>query len=157
MRIGSLLAAVVLPVLLTTPALALEVSKSATVAAKPADLWAEIGDFCAIGDWHPAVAECEETRENGETVRTLTLEGGGTIRERLVEATDTGYSYEILESPLPVRNYRSTLSVSGEADGTRIDWKGSFVAHDASDADAAGIIEGIYQAGLDSIAKGAGN
>ncbi len=157
MRIGSLLAAVVLPVLLTTPALALEVSKSATVAAKPADLWARIGDFCAIAEWHPAVAACEETDESGSTVRTLTLEGGGTIRERLIETTDFGYTYEILESPLPVRNYRSTLSVSDEGDGTRIDWKGSFVAHDASEADARGVIEGIYQAGLDSISKGGGS
>jgi hypothetical protein len=51
-----------------------------------------------------------------------------------------------VESPLPVENYRSTLSVMSEGDGAMIMWDGSFDAKGASDADAEGVIAGIYKA-----------
>jgi Polyketide cyclase / dehydrase and lipid transport len=138
-------------------AAALEVSHSAKVAGTPDAVWQKIGAFCAIQDWHPAVSKCEQTEEGGETYRTLTLGDGGTIRERLIEQTDTSYTYEIIESPLPVQNYRATISVSAEGEATKVDWKGSFDAKDASDADAQAVIGGIYQAGLDAIASSSGN
>ena len=138
-------------------AVALEVSHSAQVTEAPGPVWRKIGEFCAIQEWHPAVSKCEETEEGGATYRTLTLGDGGTIRERLVDKTDTSYTYEIIESPLPVQNYQSTFGVSAEGEGTRVDWKGAFDAKDASDADAQAVISGIYQAGLDQIAKPGGN
>ncbi len=36
--------------------------------------------------------------------------------------------------------------------GTAIVWAGTFDAKGAADAEAVGVIEGIYQAGLDSLA-----
>jgi len=47
--------------------------------------------------------------------------------------------------------------VSAEGEGTRVDWKGTFDAKGASDADARAVISGIYQAGLDEIAKPSGH
>ena len=82
---------------------------------------------------------------------------GATIKEKLVEETATSYTYEIVESPLPVANYNSTISVTADGDGTMVDWQGNFDAKDVPDADAEGVIAGIYQAGLDEIAKMAGN
>lgn len=131
---------------------AIEVHKTGTAEGAPAAVWAKIGAFCAIGDWHPAVASCKQSEEGGATYRTLALEGGGTIKERLVETTDSGYTYEIVESPLPVQNYRSTFSVKAAGEDTAVDWTGSFDAKDAPDADAEAAITGIYTAGLDSIA-----
>ena len=61
------------------------------------------------------------------------------------------YSYRIIESPLPVANYASTIAVEDEG-GTTIVWTGKFDAKGAPDADAIGVIEGIYQGGLDSLA-----
>ena len=120
-------------------------------------MWRKVGEFCAIQDWHPAVSKCEETEEGGATYRTLTLGDGGTIRERLVEKTDSSYTYEIIESPLPVQSYRSTFGVSAEGEATRVDWEGTFDPKGASDADAEAVIGGIYQAGLDEIAKRGSN
>ena len=138
-------------------AAALEVSRSAKVEETPEAVWQKIGEFCAIQDWHPAVSTCEQTQEGGETYRTLTLGDGSTIRERLIERTNSSYTYEIIESPLPVQSYRATLSVSAEGEETRVDWQGSFDAKDASDADAQALISVIYQAGLDAIASSSGN
>jgi Polyketide cyclase / dehydrase and lipid transport len=138
-------------------AIALEVSHSAQVSGALDAVWRKVGEFCAIQEWHPAVSRCEQTEEGGTTYRTLTLADGGTIRERLIEKTDSSYTYEIIESPLPVQNYRSTFGVSADGEATRVDWKGAFDAKDASDADAEAVISGIYQAGLDGIAKPGGN
>ena len=40
----------------TLPAAALEVTKSATIGAPAAVVWKTIGQFCGIGDWHPAIS-----------------------------------------------------------------------------------------------------
>lgn len=142
--------------LMIGPAAALDVSSSATVVGSPSEVWGKIGDFCAIQDWHPAISKCVLSDEGGSTYRTLTTTDGATIKEKLVEKTDASYTYDIIESPLPVENYRSTISVSAEGDRTKVDWRSSFDAKGASDADAQGVISGIYKAGLDKIAK-AGN
>lgn len=147
------LAAATITVLIATPALALEVDKQVTVDATPAQAWAAIGDFCAIGGWHPAIEACVLGEKDGKTMRTLSLKGGGEIVEELVERDedDMSYTYKIIESPLPVANYESTIEVEDEG-GTTIVWSGEFDAKGAPDVDAIGVIEGIYQSGLDSLA-----
>ena len=79
-------------------------------------MWALVGSFCAIKDWHPAVADCETSKEGDVTSRTLTLKDGSKIKERLTDAEETSYSYAIVESPLPVKNYKATLSVEEDED-----------------------------------------
>ena len=63
------------------------------------------------------------------------------------------YSYEILESPLPVADYHAQFAVSAaEGGGTLIDWTANFQAVGATDAEAANVIAGIFEAGLNKIA-----
>ena len=139
--------------LLIGSASALEVASSAIVAGTPDAVWQKIGDFCAIQAWHPAVSKCVQSDEAGATYRILTTSDGATIKEKRVEQTDTSYTYEIIESPLPVENYRSTISVAAEGDQTRVDWSSSFDAKGKSDDDAKAVIRDIYKAGLEQIAK----
>jgi hypothetical protein len=153
MKITPLVAAALALPLSVSAAQAIDVHKTGMTKGAAAEIWAKIGGFCSIADWHPAVQDCVESEENGQTFRTLTLPNGATIKERLVEKTDAGYTYEIVESPLPVENYRSTFSVMDHGDETMIDWRGTFEAKGASDAEAEEVISGIYQAGLDQIGK----
>jgi hypothetical protein len=134
-------------------AAAVEVSSSATVPGKPKEVWDKIGSFCSIKNWHPVVAKCEKSKDGGVTYRTLTTKDGAKIKEKLVKKTDASYTYEIIESPLPVQNYSATISVAAEGDQTKVEWKGTFDAKGASDEDAKKVISGIYQAGLDNLAK----
>lgn len=118
--------------------------------------WAVIGDFCGIGQWHPAVEKCALETRDGTEFRTLTLKGnGGTIVEKLVSRDDAkhSYTYEIVDpGPLPVANYQSTLSTKADDDGgAGIRWTGKFDAKGVSDDEAKAAIEGIYKAGLDAI------
>ncbi len=45
-------------------------------------LWAKFGGWCAIKDWHPAIASCEESTEGDAKIRVLTLKDGGKIKEK---------------------------------------------------------------------------
>jgi hypothetical protein len=139
--------------LVPAAALALEASEKVEVKGDPASVWAKIGAFCAIQDWHPAIEKCVQTTENGKPVRVLSLKGGGTIKEQQTDAGATDYTYKIIESPLPVSNYEANISVTAAKDNSHsiIEWGGTFDGKGAKDEEVVKTIDGIYKAGLDSI------
>ncbi|MHA1165223.1 MAG: SRPBCC family protein [Alphaproteobacteria bacterium] len=130
-----------------------KVSMSTNLNVSADQVWNMIGGFNALPDWHPAVEKSELTQE-GQT-RTLSLAGGGTIIEKLEKVDDNArtYTYSIIDSPLPVANYTSTITVSGEGENSTIEWSSEFNADGASDQDAMKAIAGIYQAGFDNLKK----
>jgi len=97
-------------------------------------------------------------------VRLLTLKGGGTIKEKLLEFDAAGhrFRYSIVEGVLPVSHYTSTLTVSALAnDKTLVTWSGRFKRKNPGDSPpdnendqaATDAISGVYQAGLDNLKK----
>ena len=140
--------------LLATPALAVEVDRTVNIDAPADEVWSTVGPWCAIADWHPVVAKCTPSEEGGKTHRLLALEGGGEILEEQTSRDDAArqYGYTILESPLPVQDYKSTITVDSVGEGkSRVVWKSTFAAKGASDADAEAAIAGVYEAGLNEI------
>jgi Polyketide cyclase / dehydrase and lipid transport len=120
-------------------------------------VWQKIGDFCGIAKWHPAVANCVLSAD--KHTRTLTLKGGGTIVEHLVKWNDAthSYTYTIISGPLPVENYVSTIQVKAAASGSgsEIHWDGRYTPKaGTSDAEAKNTIDGVYNAGVTSLAGG---
>jgi hypothetical protein len=101
------------------------------------------------------VADCKQTNEGDTVLRTLTAKNGATIKEKLVESDDRSYSYEIIESPLPVKNYHAKLWVeeSDRPNRTVIHWDAEFDANGASDDEAKKRINDILAAGLKGIKK----
>lgn len=144
-----------LGVMAVSPAYAIDLDRSVETDAAPAVVWTAIGDFCGIGEWHSAVTACETTEEGGTTTRTLTLADGATLVEELVSRDDAAmtYTYRIIEGPLPVANYESTLAVEAAGEGSRITWNGTFDASGATDEEASAVIGGIYDAGLQGIVE----
>jgi Polyketide cyclase / dehydrase and lipid transport len=145
--------AIVLSLLTTVaaPAAAASLDKSVDVALPAADVWARIGPFCAIKDWHPAIGACTEAG----SVRTLTTKDGkATFVERETARDDraTTYSYAIEKSPLPLTKYVSTLKVTAKGkDRSTVQWLATYTPDAGKEMDAATAIGGIYQAGLDNI------
>ncbi|VFU09909.1 SRPBCC family protein [Methylocella tundrae] len=137
-----------------TPALALKVSKSIEIAAPPEKVWETIGEFCGIADWHPVIEKCELSTRGETQIRTLSLKGGGSIVEEQVSRNDPNmnYTYKIIESPLPVSDYESTIKVTPSGEGSKVTWWGEFKAKGADDAKAEETIGGVYEAGLKGIA-----
>lgn len=131
----------------TTAALALDSSVTMTSSMSTDALWKKVGDFCGIATWHPAIEKCILSADGKQ--RTLSLKGGGTIVEALEnwDNANHSYKYTILSGPLPVANYHSTISVTGDAKGSALKWTGTYDAKGAPDTDAKKAIDGVYEAG----------
>ena len=136
---------------------AITVKKRTEAPGLPPEIWEVVGGFCAIKNWHPAAADCVETKEGDVTFRTITLKDGGKLKEKLTGTEATGYTYELIESPLPVKNYKSKLwiEVDDEPDRSVILWQSDFDANGASDEDAKKTITGILGDGVKGIKKAA--
>lgn len=127
----------------------------------PADaVWAQIKDFDALAKWHPAVAESPADKGNAEgSVRTIKIKGGGSLVESLerYNAEGKSYSYRAKDGgALPVTNYTSTITVSGDGAKSTVEWRGAFYRGfpnndpppDQNDEAAVKAVTGVYQAGL---------
>ena len=132
-----------------------KVSSTTELPVPAKTVWAVIGNFNALPDWHPAVEKSELKKEDGATVRKLSLMGGGTIEEKLEQIDDKErrYTYTIISGPLPVNNYTSTLSVRDSGKGCSVEWSSDFEAKGAPEGDAVAAITGIYEAGFENLKK----
>ena len=143
-----------------------KVVEKVEINAAPDKVWAAIGNFQDMS-WHPAMAKTEGRggNEQGAT-RTLTLQSGGKIQEKLNKYDKEGrsFSYEITEVDvmvLPVTNYSSTISVKGEGGKSTVEWRGAFYRGfmnndpppELSDEAATKAITGVYRGGLDALKK----
>ncbi|MGO8856368.1 MAG: SRPBCC family protein [Steroidobacteraceae bacterium] len=148
-------------------ALELHVKKSVTIAAPADKVWDAVKNFNELNTWHPAVASDEIVSGTNNTpgaVRLLTLKGGGTIKEKLLQFDASGhrFRYSIVEGVIPVTHYTSSLVVTSLADNkTLVTWSGRFKrknvgdtpADDENDKAATDAITGVYQSGLDNLKK----
>jgi hypothetical protein len=126
-----------------------QVTRSVALNATPGDVWALIGGFQATPDWHPAIETSTRDDIGGVEHRRLGLAGGGEIVEKYLGGDAMSYGYEIIESPLPLTDYQSTISVADAGGKAVVVWTSTFegTADGASD-----IVAGVYQAGLDALA-----
>jgi len=133
---------------------AVDVAETVEISASADDVWAAIADFCSIADWHPVIAKCEESEKDGEKHRTLTTGDGGVLLEKLDSMNDDAksFTYSILEGPLPIANYQSTISVEEKSGSTAtVSWTSTFDAAGVTDDEARTLLQGIYRSGLDEL------
>jgi len=137
----------------------LTVSQSIRVDASPETTWKMIGNFNHLDVWHPVVVASELTSGTSQSlgaIRVLTLGNGAQITEKLVanDNANKTYSYAITESPLPVDDYVGTIKVTAIADGkSMVTWSSTFDAKNATDEESKASTLGIYDAGLNNLAK----
>ena len=151
--VGAAIAATVAaPVAHAAPAVSLV--RSVDVDAPAATVWAQIGGFCAIKNWHPMIATCTE---DGKTPSTRTLVGkDGTTRfvETQVERNDVErlYSYNFVSSPIPANGYFATIRVVPRGNnGSTVIWNGSYIPAPGKEKEVEGALTGIYESGLNAI------
>jgi len=161
--IASLGAGLILAAAATTGVLAagktFSVTEKVELSAAPDKAWDTIKDFKGWQAWHPAFAGTVITRGEGNSkgsVRELTTKDGAKFIEELVmrDAVSRTYQYRIIESPLPITGYVSTLEVKpGHNGGSTVVWSSHFgVKAGASDDEMKKTIAGVYRAGLDNLA-----
>jgi NADPH:quinone reductase-like Zn-dependent oxidoreductase len=104
------------------------VVRSTVINAPINEVWAFLRDFNAHDQWHPAVAEShiEDGRAPDEIgcVRNFRLVDGARLREQLLALDDRNrtYTYCILDSPIPLVGYVSTVTLRPVTDGNRTYW-----------------------------------
>ncbi|MBI1210031.1 MAG: SRPBCC family protein [Alphaproteobacteria bacterium] len=133
---------------------AVSIVRSVDVDAPASAVWSKIGGFCAIANWHPMIARCEE---DGKTPSTRTLVGkDGKTRfvETQVSRSDGElfYSYAFVASPIPARGYFATIRVVPRNEGgSTVIWNGSYVPAPGKQREIEDALTGIYESGLSAI------
>ena len=142
-----------------------KVVETVKIAAPASVVWARIKNFDALKDWHPAIEASPADKGNVEgSERRLALKGGGALVETLERYDDAAmrYSYRAKDGgALPVTNYTSTISVSGEGNTATVEWRGAFYRGypnndpppDQNDEAAVKAITGVYRSGLANLKK----
>jgi hypothetical protein len=118
--------------------------------SSPQSLWGIIGAPGSLADWHPAIAQ---SLMDGDR-RTLTLADGAVFLEDVTNHSDDEmtYSYAVVESPVPVTGFTSTLSVQADGAGARATWAGDFEVVGATPTEIEEMVRGLYEAGLSAVA-----
>jgi mxaD protein len=154
-------------VAIAAPPHPLRVVQSVEIKAPAEKVWATVKDFDGLNKWHPGFSADElVSGSNGKAgaVRKLTIKDGPSLTERLLHYDEAQHSYRymILESPLPITRYRSTIAVRPGKEGmTRVIWSGTFMRKNTSDnppeaesdAGAIKLVKGVYRGGLDNLKK----
>lgn len=119
----------------------------------PDHVWALIGGFDSLPDWLPFIRE--SIVSEGGRVRSLKDPDGNAIVERLISFDEVArsYSYSILQSPFPISRYLATLRVSADGQGSLVEWFGEFTPNGVSEADAEALFKGVYEGGMEALAK----
>jgi hypothetical protein len=133
--------------------------RSAIIHAPIESVWSSIRDFNALPQWHPAIAR--STIEDGRSsdsigcVRNFDLRDGGNLREQLLSLSDTDhtFSYSILVSPMPVKDYVATFRLTPitVGDETLAEWWADFAVTSTDDAIVNEIGDGVFVAGFEAL------
>jgi hypothetical protein len=133
---------------------------SSVINAPIDNVWMKIRDFNALPNWHPAIAnsfiEDGEPSDKVNCIRHFNLKEGGTIREKLLALSDLDYlfSYSILESPMPLKNYVATLQLKPITDGdlTYAEWTALFDCDIQAEKNLVKLIgDGVFSTGFNSL------
>ncbi len=134
----------------------MKVMRSVIIEAPIDRVWAAVRAFDAVADWNPGVAAAR--MESGSatavgSIRYLDIVDGTVFRETLLAHSDLErfYSYDIVEGPLPCRNYVSIHRFLPITDGdmTLGIWSGEFDCDPSDAAQLDGIVgDRIYRDGM---------
>jgi len=132
------------------------ISMRTTIHASADAVWQTIRDFNAAPRYIAAIANSVMQGSGVGAVRTLTLQDGAQVVERL-ESLDhqaRTLSYSIASAPLPLAHYVSTMRVQDLGGGRcELRWSPTFEPQGVTEAEAKQLVEGIYTMGFDGLKR----
>lgn len=134
------------------------------INASPEVVWQEIRDFNGMANWHPAiVASRVVAGKNNVTgaARELKIKDGPLVYDELVSIDDAqrSYIYRLVDSPLPLTDYLSIITVKQRGEGSEVIWATTFrrknvfdtAPEEENDQAAIQLLSGVYRGGLDNL------
>ena len=139
----------------------LEIQLSVELGSSADKVWAVIGNFNGLPDWHPSVESSVLEAAAGGVGRRVTNVGGSAGRRELTErlvsydAAAREYSYTIIAGPAPFTDYVGRFRVVPRGAGPcALEFLGRFrAAPGKTDAEATERIKTFYQAGLANLPR----
>lgn len=137
--------------------------ETVSVKGGPDAPWNLVSRWDALESWCPAFVKTEIV--SGGTgvgsVRAITLKDGPTFTEELIalDAAAREYTYRIIDSPLPIVDYVSTVRVLAMPDGhSEVIWKSSYKRRakdnptpEQDDPAMLKLVSGLYRACLGNV------
>ncbi|MGB7293393.1 MAG: SRPBCC family protein [Thermodesulfobacteriota bacterium] len=133
-----------------------KVSVSTKINTSADEVWKTICDFSAVGKYITTIANVTMEGSGVGALRVLTRKDGTQIVERLenVDPQARTLRYAIVSSPLPLKNYVSTMKVRDlGANRCKLEWSSTFEATGAPEADVEKLIENVYSRGFNGLKK----
>lgn len=113
------------------------------------EMWSRIGDPGALATWHPAVDSTELIDGGRQRINRL---GAVRVVEPIVDRGDRHYTFRMSQTPLPLRDFESTLRVREEGPGgCAVEWEATYQAAGVSDAEADDLVRGFFETGLNAL------
>jgi carbon monoxide dehydrogenase subunit G len=134
-----------------------EIDLAEEIPASADKVWDLLSDFGGLDRWMPGAGDIDVEGEGVGAVRTIPM-GGASVKERLesLDREARRFSYSILEAPMPVKNYLTSVTVSElGSERCRVDWVTTFEAVGVPEEAIAQAIEKTYRKGLEAVAKAA--
>lgn len=135
---------------------------SSVIEAQIDQIWKIIRNFNSLSEWHPLIKnsniEDNKPQDKIGCIRNFIFEGGGTIREQLLALSDLEYfyTYSILESQMPIKNYVATIHLLPISDKawTYIEWKAEFQCLNKDEDNIVNMIKNdVFDLGFDGLRK----
>ena len=134
-----------------------EIVKRAVVEISADEVWAIVGHFGLLPKWLPLVTQCRVEGSGVGAIRTLTVNDGAVVKERMdaYDADRRTYAYSVIDpGRLPLTSCRSTIRVEPDGEGRSIvTWAGWFEVSGADDAETVRWIDAFYDAGIGALRK----
>jgi hypothetical protein len=125
-----------------------------TIDTSADNVWELVSDFGGLDIFVEAVERCTVKGQGAGAVRTLTLQDGGKVEEKL-ESFDNDkmvLEYSILESPMPIKNYTGRMEVNKLNDNqSEFIWSSTFEAEDGTERDMKKALAGLYSVGVEGL------
>lgn len=128
-------------------------SRMVRLSAPQASVWATIGGFGQIADWHPLIERVELTEIEGDRYRHMTTTSGEKIFDRLIETGPHHVTYAVEDGPFPISDCRATLSCVAEETGCHVYWSATFVPAEQGDHLPDEIVAKFFEIGLDALRR----
>lgn len=133
-----------------------EVKVKGPINAPDKDVWAKVSDFGNLHTFIKAIKNCTTKERDSGIIRTLTLQDGGEVTEKL-ESLDNEQrvlNYSIVHSPMPISNYTGTMLVEEAGDNqSEFTWSSTFEVSEDAENEIKDVLEGLYSLGVEGLRK----
>jgi len=131
-----------------------KVNVSGNINAPADEVWKRVANFGELDQFVEAVTNCTTEGTGVGSVRTLTMQDGGEVKEKL-ESLDNDnrvLTYSMVDSSMPIENYTGTIEVKRiDDEQSEFIWSSEFETDEGAEDEMKEALEGLYTLGVEGL------